>query len=78
MKIGDHNMPGPGDPETWPAYSGHHNDPRAPDEDDREWDDLSDDEKIAQLLELPQRELAIMYLDAIEERDGWRRQCYDR
>jgi len=24
------NFPGPGDPETWPSYSGHPNDPRAP------------------------------------------------
>lgn len=24
------NLPGPGDVTTWPAYSGHPNDPRAP------------------------------------------------
>lgn len=23
-------MPGPGDPETWPAFAGHPNDPRHP------------------------------------------------
>lgn len=28
------DMPGPGDPETWPPYTGHPNDPRADDEED--------------------------------------------
>lgn len=26
------SLPGPGDPETWPRYAGHPNDPRAADE----------------------------------------------
>lgn len=30
-KLGD-SLPGYGDPETWPTYSGHPNDPRGEDE----------------------------------------------
>jgi len=30
MKIGDRNMPGPGDEETWPACTNHPLDPRTP------------------------------------------------
>lgn len=28
-----HTMPGPGDPVTWPAFTGHPNDPRHPGDD---------------------------------------------
>ena len=27
-------LPGPGDPATWPAFAGHPNDPRHPDDDE--------------------------------------------
>lgn len=29
-QFNEHNMPGPGDPETWPPCTGHPNDPRTP------------------------------------------------
>lgn len=36
-------IPGPGDEETWPPYSGHPNDPRSPEEfDDEEELDTGD------------------------------------
>ena len=61
-RIGDRNMPGPGDPETWPACTGHPMDPRS---EPREWDDLTTDEKIEELVEQYEaRELARMYLKA--------------
>ena len=40
-----HHLPGPGDPATWPAYTGHPNDPRR--------DDLYDEPEIADPDEHP-------------------------
>lgn len=42
--------PGPGDEITWPACTNHPNDPRTP-EDERDYDALADDEKVAYLLD---------------------------
>ena len=41
------NMPGPGDEATWPPYSGHPNDPRAPDDSGR---DEAIEERAQELL----------------------------
>ena len=41
MYTNPRKFPGPGDEETWPPYSGHPNDPRAPAEDDED-DRLAD------------------------------------
>jgi hypothetical protein len=43
-------LPGPGDEATWPAYTGHPNDPRAPDDEGR---DTAIDERAAELLTAP-------------------------
>ena len=43
-------LPGPGDEATWPAYTGHPNDPRAPDDEGR---DAAIDERAAELLTAP-------------------------
>ena len=74
------NCPGPGDEATWPAYAGHPNDPRAPD-DDQDFEDLPRGEQIERLTdEFSNRELAAMYLDEVEvtlnlnqEIEQWRR-----
>jgi transposase len=60
-------IPGPGDEVTWPAYAGHPNDPRAPDE--PEWGQMTRAEKAADLdANFSKAELIAMYLDEIEER----------
>jgi hypothetical protein len=39
----NHNLPGPGDEATWPAYSGHPNDPRGPLDDGEDEEDIDED-----------------------------------
>ena len=69
-RMGDMNMPGPGDPETWPACTGHPNDPRAPDDNDLAvlWSLMSRREKQSWLTEnMTADELADHLLEATDE-----------
>ena len=67
MKCGDPNMPGPGDPETWPRCTGHPMDPRTPEQD---YDAMTPDEQIEELCETySDRELAEMYQLSVLECD---------
>ena len=58
MKIGDMNMPGPGDEKTWPACTNDPMDPRTPEDDTTSVDeaidvlmqDCLDPTKLAQLM----------------------------
>ena len=62
MKLGDRNMPGPGDPETWGPCTGHPMDPRTP-------ESLPDDEcDVEELLErYVASDLAVMFQAALAE-----------
>ena len=63
-------MVGPGDAATWPAYSGHPNDPRAPDDNDLAvlWSLMSRREKQSWLTEnMTADELADHLLEATDE-----------
>ena len=67
MKLGDRNMPGPGDPETWGPCTGHPMDPRTP-------ESLPDNEcDVEELCEhYSERELAEMFQVASKEANDLR------
>ena len=64
-RIGDMNMPGRGDQETWPACTGHPNDPRTPEP--LEWEAMTREQQVEDLVQnFSAVELATMYLNLLE------------
>ena len=64
-RMGDMNMPGRGDQETWPACTGHPNDPRTPEP--PEWEAMTREQQVEDLVQnFSAVELATMYLNLLE------------